>query len=171
MKSFSKLLVLALVFLGLNQAWAQIPTKAEQDNKIAEVSDLIAGGRYTFVATKLVLSKSDSEPLKAGYVLDISKDTLIAHLPGYGPSAAGDSALTYTHFKYEVVPEKDGSRMIAIQPDAEQATALNDIRKVKLTVSALGYGTLVVTGNKRQVTLYGYIKPPGATFPPISALH
>ena len=171
MKSFSKLLVLALIFLGLNQAWAQSPTKAEQDNKVAEISDLIAGGRYTFVATKLISSKGNSEPLKEGYVLDISKDTLIARLPGYGPSAAGDSALTYTHFKYEVVPEKDGSRVITIQPDAERATALSDIRKVKLTLSALGYGTLTVTGNKRQGTFYGYIKPPGAAFPPISALY
>lgn len=175
MKSFSKLLaVVALLFSGLNQATAQSPSKADQATKAAEVSDLIAGGRYTFVATKLVSPKGGSRPLEAGYVLDVSKDTLIAHLPGYDRpelSATGDSSLTLTHFGYQVTPAKNGGQVITMRPAAESAPAMGKIKLIKLTVSSLGYGTLAVTGAKRQVTCYGYIKPHSAEFPPVNAQH
>jgi hypothetical protein len=169
MKKLSRLLAVAvLVCFGLNQARAQVPAKADRDSKVTEVRDLVAGGRYTFVATKTLDRKGGSQALKPGYVVDISKDTVIAHLPGYdrvNSPATGDTLLTFTHFSYEVVPAKNGSRVVTILPPTGHASG---IRQFKLAISDLGYTTLTVAGSK-PVSCYGYIKPHSAEFPPVSA--
>jgi len=166
MKSLSKLLaVAALIVLGLNHAWAQSPSEADKTTKVAEVKDLVGGGRYTFVATKLITQKGGSEPLNPGYDLDVSKDTVIAHLPGYTDLANGDKSLTLTHFNYQLSTSKNGSTIVTIVPSTEKT---GSFREVKLDISALGYATLTVTGRK-PLSCYGYIKPHSAEFPPVSA--
>ena len=172
MKTLSKLLAaFALVCIGVSRVGAQGLAEQDKANKTTEVSNLVAGGRYTFVATKRLLGKGEAEPMKTGYTLDISKDTLVAHLPGYSrviPSAIGDSALTCTHFSYQAVPGKNGNQLITIRPEKGKAGDMNDIRELRLNISALGYATLTVAG-KKPVSCYGYIQGHIAEFAPVSA--
>jgi len=166
MKNWSKLFVVfALVVFGVNQARAQRSLKDDEANKAAEVKDLVNGGRYTFEATKLVSGKGESKPLKATYNLDISKDTLIANLPS---ARSGSIRFTCTHFAYGTEPGKNGHHEIVIQP--KEKTADMQAEKLKLDISSLGYTTLTVIRPKQSpLSYYGYIKEPGAEFPPVSA--
>lgn len=172
MKTLGKLLaVFALVCIGAGQAEAQGSVRHDKANKATEVSNLISSGQYTFVATKLVSGKNESEPLKASYDLDISKDTLVAHLPGYQRvihSAIGDNALTCNYFSYRATPGKKGSQIIIIRPEAGKAGDMNDIQELRLDISALGYATLTVKGSK-PISCYGYIREHIAEFRPVSA--
>jgi len=172
MKTVCKLLtVFALICFGVSEAGAQGSAAQDKANKATEVSNLITSGQYTFVATKLVTGKNTSEPVKTNYDLDISKDTLVAHLPGYQraiPSAIGDNALTCNHFSYQAVAGQNGGQVITIKPDAGKAGDMNDIRELKLDISAQGYATLTVDGSK-PISCYGYIREHIAVFKPVSA--
>jgi len=168
MKNWSKLFVVfTLVIFGVNQARAQRSLKDDEAKKATEVKNLVDGGRYTFEATKLVSGKSDSKPLTGRYDLDISKDTLIANLPSSGSEGI---RFTCTHFAYSTAPGKKGHREITIQPNEKTADMQQQVEKLKLDISSLGYTTLTVIRTKQSpVSYYGYIKEHSAEFPPVSA--
>lgn len=172
MKKLCNLLMAAslLVCLTAYQAGAQGSVSQDKATKASEVSDLISGGRYTFVATKELSGKNNGETL-SGYDLDVSKDTLVAHLPGYHrviPSSIGDNSLTCNHFSYDVVSGGNGSRIVTIKPHSGNAGDMANISEFKLDISALGYATLTVKGSN-PVTCHGYIREHIANFKPVSA--
>jgi hypothetical protein len=172
MKSISKLLtVFALALLGTKHADAQV-APSDKSTKITEVKNLVNSGSYTFVASMRTDTKNGSEALPAGYVLDISKDTLVAHLPGYKRAnpqmAATDSSLTCTQFTYQAVPEKSGGWLVTISPSGVNVGDFGIVRELKLAISNAGYATLSVSGRK-PISCYGYIKQHGAEFKPTSA--
>ncbi|MDB5004169.1 MAG: hypothetical protein JWQ34_2394 [Mucilaginibacter sp.] len=172
MKSIGKLLtVFALALLGAKHAGAQV-TESDKATKMEEVKSLVNSGSYTFVASKRTDTKRGGEALPVGYVLDISKDTLVAHLPGYKrantQAAAADSSLTCTRFTYQAIPEKNGGWLVTIRPSGANVGDFGAVRELKLDISDLGHATLSISGRK-PISCYGYIKQHGAEFPPASA--
>jgi hypothetical protein len=168
MKSIGKfLIVLALVLPGLTHANAQVPA-SDKETKMTEVKSLVSSGSYTFVAAKRTDMKNGSGVLPAGYVLDISKDTLVAHLPGYkraNPQPGADSSLTCTKFTYKATLERNGGWLVTIRPEGVNVGDFGIVNELKLVISETGYATLSVSGRK-PVSCYGYIKQHGAEFPP-----
>lgn len=174
MKNLSKLFVVfALIFVGVNTTKGQSSLKDDEANKAAEVKDLINSGKYTFKATKII-QKGNYSALSSGYALDVSKDTLIANLPDAGgtsnkPDEEGIQ-FTSTHFNCHMATGKNGHEEITIQPTANSSGDMKDVRKLKLDISSLGRTTLIVSTSHGPVSYYGYIKQPGAEFPPLSSL-
>ena len=180
MKNFSKSMVLfALLFFIGKGAVAQQSPQDDQNIKKAEVTKLVNGGRYTFEATRVVLPKGMGDTLSRGYVLDISRDTMIAHLPHLAEQGvmitgadSSKSNYTFTRFGYRVSPAKNGGWLVTIVPRQVDVTALGAVRKVELNINSLGYTTLTLTTSKHSpVSYYGYIKPHIADFTPANAMH
>lgn len=170
MKNLSKsIFVFALTLWGANAIHAQGSLKKDEAKKETEVQKIVSSGRYTFEATKEV-SKSGSMPLKSGADLDISKDTLIAYLPGLGKAlaiatGARASGITCNRFKYETEAGKNGHTEIIIKPEQKNAVD-KDVKELKLNISSLGYTTLtVIRTDQKPVSYYGYIKQESADFP------
>jgi len=163
-------MVLALALFGAGRAGAQVPTTDEKATKTAEVTTLVNSGSYTFAAAKLTNGKNSSQDLPTGYVMDISKDTLVAHLPGYkrtNPQAVQDSTLTCTKFTYQKSTQKNGDWLVTIRPSGVNVGDFGPVRELKLDIMPTGYATLTVSGNK-PVSCYGYIKQHSAEFPAVS---
>ncbi|HZX57940.1 MAG TPA: DUF4251 domain-containing protein, partial [Mucilaginibacter sp.] len=120
-------------------------------------------------ATKEV-SKTGNKSLKSGADLDISKDTLIAYLPGLGkapatPVSARASGITCNRFKYDMEAGKSGHTVVIIKPEQKNAGD-KDVKELKLNISSLGYTTLtVIRTDQKPVSYYGYIKQESADFP------
>jgi hypothetical protein len=170
MKSLSKLFVFALAILGANTVCAQT-LKGDEAKKKTEVKELINSNRYTFEATKMVSKTGESQAMKSGTDLDISKDTVIAYLPGVSKESdtsdkAVNAGITCTHFSYAKEESKDGGWNITIIPHEKYAKDERDIKKINMAVSGNGYTTLVVSFTDHDpVTFYGYITGHNATFP------
>lgn len=171
MKSLSKLLVFALAVLGANTVCAQASLKGDEAKKKTEVKKLIDGNRYTFEATKMVSKNGNSEAIKQGTDLDVSKDTLIAYLPGVGkeqsaPVKAMNAGITSTHFSYTKQQSKNGGLNVTIVPKEKYAKGEKDIKKINMAISENGYATVTVNfTNRRPVAYYGYITEHNAMFP------
>jgi len=170
MKNLSKsIFVFALTIWGANAVHAQGSLKKDEAKKEAEVQKIVSSGRYTFEATKEV-SKTGARSLRSGADLDISKDTLIAYLPGLGKAPAAvtsarASGITCNRFKYETEAGKNGHTEVIIKPEQKNAVD-KDVKELKLNISSLGYTTLtVVRTDQKPVSYYGYIKQEEADFP------
>lgn len=171
MKSLSKLLVFALAVLGANTVCAQASLKGDEAKKKTEVKELINSNRYTFEATKMVSKKGESQTIKSGTDLDISKDTMIAYLPGVGkkegaPVKAINAGITCTHFSYTKEQSKNGGWNVTIIPKEKYAKDERDIKKINMAISKNGYATVTVNFTDRNpVAFYGYITEHNALFP------
>jgi len=170
MKNLSKsFLVFALTIWGANTVHAQQSLKNDEAKKEAEVKKIVSSGRYTFEATKEV-TKAGSRSIRTGADLDISKDTLIAYLPGLGkgpatPVSARAPGITCNRFKYETEAGKNGHTEVIIKPEQKNAGD-KDVKELKLNISSLGYTTLtVIRTDQKPVSYYGYIKQESADFP------
>lgn len=171
MKSLSKLLVFALAVLGANTVCAQASLKGDEAKKKTEVKELINSNRYTFEATKMVTKKGESQAIKSGTDLDVSKDTLIAYLPGVGkgkntPVKAMNAGVTCTHFSYTKEESKNGGWNVTIVPKEKYAQNEKDIKKINMAISKSGYATVTVNFTDRKpISYYGYITEHNAKFP------
>src|SRR3569623_197599 len=108
MKSLSKLCLVFGVFLAMSNAvFAQSSLKDDEAKKAGEVSRLVNSKTYTFVVEKIASQKTADSTISR-YDLDVSKDTIIAYLPGISGSPASNSTepdntgITYTHFYYDM---------------------------------------------------------------------
>jgi hypothetical protein len=146
MKNISKLcFVFGLVVLGLNTAKAQTSLKDDESRKAAEVKGLIKDKDYVFEA------KNDMSLNHRRYVA-ISKDTLIAYLPGY---LKGDPIkFATTSFAYNVSKTKRGGWDVVIRPN----TNMSDIKELKMDIMPSGRASLRVIGNHGPLSVNGYIK-------------
>ena len=179
MTSLSKsFLVFALAIWGANAVHAQESLKndkaKEEAKKEAEVQKIVFSGRYTFEATKQV-SKTGSKSLGSRAGLDISKDTLIAYLPGFGKAPAAQISsrapgITCNRFKYEMVEGKHGRTKVIIKPELKDAAG-KDVKELKLNISSLGYTTLtVIRTDQKPVSYYGYLKQESTDIPGAQAI-
>ena len=171
MKSLSKLLVFALAVLGANTVYAQASLKGDEAKKKTEVKELINSNRYTFEATKMVSKKGESQAIKSGTGLDVSKDTLIAYLPGVGKEKnasvkAINAGITCTHFSYTKEQNKNGGWNVTIIPKEKYVQNEKNIKKINMAISKNGYATVTVNFTDRApVAYYGYITEHNAMFP------
>jgi hypothetical protein len=148
MKSLSKLLLaFGLLIGGLNAVKAQSSLKDDKADKATEVKSLVNSKDFVFEATK-----KGAMPLSYHkYDVAVSKDTLIAYLPGH----AAPLKFNCTNFAYNVMDGKGGSMDVVIKPDAKMA----DVKQIKMDISPQGHAMLrVVRTNGGPLTFDGYIK-------------
>jgi hypothetical protein len=152
MKTLSKLcLVFVLIFAGLSTVRAQNSLKNDKAMKADEVKGFVNGQNYVFEATHTDSKKGDM-PLKYHkYDVAISKDTLIAYLPGKN----GPVKFDCTNFAYNAMRGKSGSWDVVIKPK----TNMSDVKQLKLDISPQGHASLrVIRNNHGPLELDGYIK-------------
>ena len=148
MKNLSKLLlVLALGIWGLNTAKAQGSLKADKAERATEVKNLVNSKDYVFEATK---TKSDKSLGYHKYDVAISKDTLIANLPG----SKRPLKIATTDYAYSEWKGKSGYEIL-IKP---KAGITGEVKQIKMEVSPQGHASLYVSGNHGPLSLSGYVK-------------
>jgi len=171
MKSLSKYIAFALLFCGISVASAQGSLNDGAAKKAAEVSILVNSGRYIFKLEKANLKTADIPDEAYGTDLDISKDTLIAYLPGLGktpgaPVSADASGITCIHFSYNMTPATGGGYDVLIIPAEKYNKNVKDIKNISIHISKMGYADIKVTTiNQGMLQYHGYITQPQALFP------
>ena len=170
MKNLSKFFAFALLVCGVKTVSAQNSLTSDATKKAAEVNTLVNGGRYTFKLETANLKATDTASAAYGTGMDISKDTLIAYLPGLGkdPAAAvsaGEAGITCINFSYNMAPSPKGGYDVSIVPAEKYATNARNIKTISMHISKMGYADVKVTTADHGVLQYhGYIKQHGATF-------
>lgn len=167
MKSIAGLSFFILLCCGL-RTLAQ-DSLGDEQQKAAEVRQLIKSGHYTFEASKMVMPGGRSMEIKRGNDLDISRDTLIAYLPDLGKSLADSvnaqaAGITVTRFNYSIQPSPRGGWDVRILPE-ENISAVRDVRNISIHIKRNGYATLRVQLARRSQVFYGYIMQHAASFP------
>jgi hypothetical protein len=150
MKNLSKLiLAFALIFGGINTATAQSSLKVDKAKRATEVKNLVSNKDYVFEAT---YTKGE-KPLKYHkYDVAITKDTLIANLPGNN----GPVKIASTDFAYNSMEGKRGSWDIVIKP---KAGLTSNVKQLKIDITPQGHASLhVIRRSQGPLALDGYIK-------------
>jgi len=147
MKSLSKvLLAFALLVWGLSSVKAQSSPQDDKETKATEVKGLVNNKTFVFEA-----EKKGNQPLGYHvYSVAVSKDTLIAYLPGQ----SGPLKFNSTNFGFNVIDTKDGGMDIIIKPGPA-----TDVKQIKMNITSQGTASLYMTRrNAGPLSLDGYIK-------------
>jgi hypothetical protein len=149
MKTPGKLLfVFSLVFCTLNMAKAQSSLRDDKAKKASEVKKLVDSKDFVFEATRVKGQKVDYHQ----YDVAISKDTLVANLPG----SIAPMKVVSTDYVYNKMENGKGGYNITIKP---KAGVTSDVKQIKIEVSPQGHASLRVTANGAgPLSLDGYIK-------------
>jgi hypothetical protein len=150
MKSLSKLfLVLTIVASGLNTVKAQSSLQEDKAMKADEVDSLLKSKNYVFEATH---TKSDSLHYHK-YAVAVSKDTLVAYLPG--TTGNDTTKVSCTSFAYHVVKNEKGDWDVYIIPNS----SMSDVKQLTLYITPTGHASLrVLRTDAKPLLLDGYIK-------------
>ena len=154
------LLILALVFSGLNPAAAQKTNK--KDTQFKEVNELIESGRYQFTVQSVQPTGGKTIHSTSGYTLDVKDSIYKADLPYFGrayqASYGSDGGV-----KFEGAPEN-----LEITPNEKKRTinvkfeirGQNDKYTLFLSTGYSGYASLSINCQNRQPISYtGIIGP------------
>jgi hypothetical protein len=154
MKNLSKLLFAFALVWGINAVKAQTSLKDDKAKKATEVSGLVNSKNYVFEANQGNPAQKGTVPADYHkYNVAISKDTLIAYLPGHGTSPV---KITTTNFAYNAMEGKKGNWDIVIKP---KSGITSDVKELKLNVSPTGHASLYVkTASRGPLSFDGYIK-------------
>jgi len=148
MKNLSKLLlVLTLGIWGLNTAKAQSALKADKAEKATEVKNLVNNKDFVFEATN---TKGKTPLTYHKYNVAISKDTLVANLPGN----KGPLKISSTDYAYSEWRSKAGYE-ITIKP---KAGVTSDVKQIRMEVTPQGHASVRVNSGHGPLSLNGYIK-------------
>lgn len=163
MKSFKifnrNYFLLLIAFITLQTSYAQ--NVKNDDQKKAEIQNLVQSKDYTFVAQSILPQSGRSINLTTIYNLKVNGDTVVSDLPYFGRAyvaplnpAEGGIHFTSTDFNYQIKNRKKGGWDILIEPKDTK-----DVKQMPLTISENGYASLSVISNNRQSISYnGYIK-------------
>jgi hypothetical protein len=154
MKNLSKfLIVFTLIFWGLNTVKAQSSLKDDKAEKAKEVRGFVKQKDFVFEATRADLRKGEKPLNYHAYDVAVSKDTLVANLPG---SAKGPIKIASTDYAYNAVKGKNGDWDIFIKP---KAGLTSDVKQIRMEVTPQGHASMrVITANRGPLELNGYIK-------------
>ena len=127
-------------------------TSLSKQESIAQVTEKIESGRYTFVPTTAIPMAGKSINLSYTFSLKISKDTISAYLPYYGraysaPMSSEEAGINFTStdFDYSISENNKGLRNATIN--------IKDNRrkyKLSLQIGESGYATLNIQDSDRQ---------------------
>ena len=127
----------------------------------AQIRSVVDARQYIFKAQTANPMGGTSITLTTAYDLIVRQNTVVAALPYFGraytPMNMGGGGITFTseRFQYASSPTDKGGWEIAIVPED-----VPDIRELRLSVGADGYGTLHVTSNSKQaISFYGTLQP------------
>jgi hypothetical protein len=154
MKNLSKfLMVFTLIFWGLNTVKAQSSLKDDKAEKAKEVRGFVKGKDFVFEATQADLRKGEKPLNYHAYDVAVSKDTLVANLPGSGK---GPLKIASTDYAYNAVKGKNGDWDIFIKP---KAGLTSDVKQIRMEVTPQGHASMrVITATRGPLELNGYIK-------------
>jgi hypothetical protein len=135
-----------------------------QNDKKAEIAELIKSRQFVFKAQSATPTSGRSRQLTSEYGLRVKPDTVISALPFFGraysapiDATKGGIDFTSTDFEYEETEGKKGGWDIEIKPKDHK-----DVQQMFLSIAESGYGTLQVRSNSRQnISFYGYVDKPG----------
>jgi len=140
----SSILILA-VSCSQNEAQG---TGVSDDN----VTELLESQNYIFRATTAMPARGRTIQLTSSYTLEVKKDSIVSYLPYFGRAYSapidrrgGGIEFTSTDFKYNAKRRNNGRYEIEIIPED-----VHDVRRIFISISANGYGTLDVTSQNRQ---------------------
>lgn len=155
-RSIGLILVSLTIFVACKSTDPLVKQKAieEIDNKIAEQ-------RYTFTANHALPMSGRSINLTSSYSLEVSPDTIKAHLPYFGraysapnPTSEGGIKFTSTNFDYQLSPKDKGTYRISIEIKDHP-----DHYKLSAIIGDNGSGTIYVTQKDKQgISFRGIIK-------------
>jgi hypothetical protein len=157
----SKELLTAILFLtiilGFIPAAKAQKTSPEQE---AAIKKLVDNQRFVFHAESATPLSGTPGFLSPGYIVSVSKDSVISDLPYFGrvysaPISATEGGIkfTSTKFDYADLAKKGGGWEISIKPKDVQ-----DAQKFLLTVYENGKAFVQASSNSRQsITFNGYI--------------
>ena len=154
MKNLSRfIMVFTLIFLGLNTVNAQTSLKDDKAAKATEVKKFINNKDFVFEATQADLRKGEKPLNYHAYDVAVTKDTLVANLPGSGK---GPLKIASTDYAYSAMKGKNGDWDIFIKP---KAGLTSDVKQIKMEVTPQGHASMrVITANRGPLELNGYIK-------------
>jgi len=163
MKILKKLCILLLIVgIGSNTAFAQNTKKEKKAEKEANTKKLLDSQHYTFLATYMLPQRGNGKVLTdVYYELNVRKDSVIAFLPYYGRAyfdvpynGDGGMKFTSTKFTYDIKDKKKSGWMITIKP-----TDVRNLEHLILNISPDGYASLSITSVNRDYISYdGYLK-------------
>lgn len=143
---------LATIFIAVLLVSCKSGTSLTKQESIAQMTEKIESGRYTFVPTTAIPMAGKSINLSYSFSLKISKDTISAYLPYYGraysaPMSSEEAGINFisTDFDYSISENKKGLRdaVISIKDNRRKY-------KMNLQIGENGYATLNVQDNDRQ---------------------
>jgi len=153
-----KIVVLMLITVGFwNCKSGDTLSKAED---IAQVTEKIESGDYTFVPQSANPMRGKMIPLNYSYFLKVNKDTISAYLPFFGRAYSapygGDGGIKFesTDFEYSLSDKKKGKWNVKINVKDN-----NKGYELTLDVGELGYTYLSVRDyNRDPISFYGKIE-------------
>jgi len=155
---------LVIIFFSLFVVFlceGQKTTRKEREaRRMEEVQELIRLGEYVFTASHALPMSGTSVYLDAWYDLTIKGDSAFAYLPYYGIAYQAEYGDREGGIKFEeplrdykVETTKSGKEISFEIKDT------NELYKITLSVSEIGYANLYVTCFKRQpIRFYGTIQ-------------
>ena len=151
MKNLGRIiLVSALAVWGANTAKAQSAPKYDRALKKIEVRDLVDNKDYVFEANHTDTKKGAMPLAYHKFNVGLSKDTLVACLPG----KYGNLELSSTNYTYNEWKSKTGDRIVVINPAANNA----NIKQIRMDITPTGHASVSVRTARGPLALDGYIK-------------
>ena len=163
MKTIKKMRHIFLLFALFIVSEPAVNAQKKNKEIPTTIKNLLDGQRYRFNALYVTPANGRQRFLTGGYILSVSKDTVISDLPYFGraysaPIGGIDGGIKFTSvdFQYSVVEKKNGGREITIKPKDAR-----DIQQLILTVYNNGTAYLFVNSNNRQsISFNGNIQSP-----------
>lgn len=164
MKTAKQLITIAVCLAGIFWAAGCSTPKEFVQLGPADVSNLMSGKSFIFIAQRMNPMSGPQKPLTSYYDVVVSKDTVNSFLPYFGRSYVGiintsESPLQFisTNFSYKVSEGKNGWE-VAIAPNDRR-----EIQSLNFTVFNNGSATLNVTSTNREaISFSGYVQPRSA---------
>jgi Domain of unknown function (DUF4251) len=154
---YSRFLFMFLLLLGfVQQSVAQKSKKGIDSAQVAAMEKLLQSQRFEFLATSATPMKGGLRMLSPGYLLRVTKDTLIADLPyfgrsyqaGYGVNEGGVK-VNAGSYEYAIKPGKKEGWVLQIKP-----LEIPNASSFVLTVYSNGSASLQATSSNRQLMMY-----------------
>lgn len=155
-------LLFALITAGLFLAAGCSQTRKIVKLEPAEVSDLVTGQSFIFVAERMNPMRGPNRTLTAYYDVKVKKDTLDSFLPYFGRAyggiidpSRGGLRFTSKDYRYSVTEGRRNSWDVSITP-----TDVMEVQSMNFNIFDNGTATLSVTSTNRDpISFYGYLQP------------
>lgn len=154
--------MLAILLGGVLPQAMQAQTKKEkQEQKAAEVRQLVESQNYMFIPQTMLPTGGRSRQITPDFDLRVARDSILSYLPYFGraysapinPTQPGGIQFKSNNFEYTVADGKKGGWDILIKPKD-----VNDIQQLQLNITESGFAYLqVLSTNRQPISFNGYV--------------